>query len=74
MVYGQPVYNTNQRREALRQIKKYFDKQWLKKKVAGTLKKKIILPNTEKKRRKRKALRYYKIKIKIVNRKRRKKR
>ena len=35
MVYGQPVYNTDQRREALRQIKEYFQEQWLKKKAAG---------------------------------------
>ena len=65
MVYGRPVYNTEQRRKALRQMKKYFDKQWLKKKIAGTLpKRKIILPNARKK--------YYKIKIKIVKRRRRK--
>ena len=66
MVYGRPVYNTEQRRKALREIKKYFDKQWLKKKIAGTLpKRKIILPNAREKK-------YYKIKIKIVKRRRRK--
>ena len=40
MVFGEPVYNTNQRREILRQMKQYFDEEWLKKKAAGKLKKK----------------------------------
>ena len=73
MVYGQPVYNTDQRREALRQIKEYFQEQWLKKKAAGLLPKKKIslLPNktTKKRRRRRRTLINYKIKI-IKRRKR----
>ena len=58
---GEPVYNTEQRREMLRQLKKHMDNEWLKRKAAGTLsKKKIILPGAEpiktiiKKKRKRK--------------------
>ena len=69
MVFGEPVYNTNQRREILRQMKQYFDEEWLKKKAAGKLKKKITLPNSRKRRPKRK--RYNK--IKIVKRKRKRK-
>ena len=42
---GEPVYNTEQRREMLRQMKEYLDEQWLKKKVAGELGKRIRLPN-----------------------------
>ena len=71
MVFGEPVYNTNQRREILRQMKQYFDEEWLKKKAAGKLKKKITLPNSRKQRPKRK--KYNKIKIKIVKRKRKRK-
>ena len=57
---GEPVYNTEQRREMLRQMKEYLDEQWLKRKAKGKLsKKKIILPNAEVKKEKRK------IKIKI---------
>ena len=45
---GEPVYNTEQRREMLRQLKEHLDNEWLKKKAAGTLsKKKIILPGAE---------------------------
>ena len=72
---GEPVYNTDQRRQILRQMKQYFDEEWLKKKAAGKLGKRIRLPNSKKRRpyriRKRK---YNKIKIKIVKRKRRKRR
>ena len=60
VVVGEPVYNTEQRREMLRQMKEYLDEQWLKRKAKGKLsKKKIILPNAEVKKEKRK------IKIKI---------
>ena len=45
---GEPVYNTEQRREMLRQLKEHLDNEWLKRKTAGTLlKKKIILPGAE---------------------------
>ena len=45
---GEPVYNTEQRREMLRQMKEYLQEQWLKRKAQGRLlKKKIILPGAE---------------------------
>ena len=45
---GEPVYNTEQRREMLRQMKEYLQEQWLKRKAEGRLsKKKIILPGAE---------------------------
>ena len=45
---GEPVYNTEQRREMLRQLKEHMDNEWLKRKAAGTLlKKKIILSGAE---------------------------
>ena len=45
---GETVYNTEQRREMLRQLKEHLDNEWLKRKAAGTLlKKKIILPGAE---------------------------
>ena len=45
---GEPVYNTEQRREMLRQMKKYLQDEWLKRKAEGRLsKKKIILPGAE---------------------------
>ena len=46
--FGEPVYNTEQRREMLRQLKEYLQNEWLKKKAEGRLsKKKIILPGAE---------------------------
>ena len=45
---GEPVYNTEQRREMLRQMKEYLQDEWLKRKAEGRLsKKKIILPGAE---------------------------
>ena len=45
---GEPVYNTEQRREMLRQLKEHLDNEWLKRKAEGRLsKKKIILPGAE---------------------------
>ena len=45
---GEPVYNTEQRREMLRQMKEHLDNEWLKRKAQGRLlKKKIILPSAE---------------------------
>ena len=45
---GEPVYNTEQRREMLRQMKEYLQNEWLKRKAKGRLsKKKIILPGAE---------------------------
>ena len=45
---GEPVYNTEQRREILRQMKKYLQEEWLKRKAEGRLsKRKIILPGAE---------------------------
>ena len=66
MASGQPVYNTDQRRQILRQIKQYFDKEWLNKRAKGTLsKRKITLPNAKKQKRlRKKPLRLFKIKIK----------
>ena len=51
---GEPVYNTEQRREMLRQMKEYLDEQWLKKKAAGELDKKIRLVNSKKQKPKKK--------------------
>ena len=45
---GEFVYNTEQRREMLRQMKEHLDNEWLKRKREGRLlKKKIILPGAE---------------------------
>ena len=71
MAVGEPVYNTEQRREILRQMKQYFDEEWLKRKAAGKLRKnKIRLPNSKKRKPKtkikRKRKKYNKFKIKIV--------
>ena len=45
---GEPVYNTEQRREMLRQLKEHLQNEWLKRKAEGRLsKKKIILPGAE---------------------------
>ena len=45
---GEPVYNTEQRREILRQMKKYLQEEWLKRKAKGRLsKRKIILTGAE---------------------------
>ena len=69
---GQPVYNTEQRRQILRQMKQYFDKEWLKRRAAGRLSKnRIILPNTKPEKRiiiirRANPLRLYK--IKTINR------
>ena len=52
---GEPVYNTEQRREMLRQMKEYLQNEWLKRKAKGRLsKKKIILPGAEPIKRKTK--------------------
>ena len=52
---GEPVYNTEQRREMLRQMKEYLQNEWLKRKAEGRLsKKKIILPGAEPIKRKTK--------------------
>ena len=61
---GEPVYNTEQRREMLRQMKEYLDEQWLKKKAAGKLGKKIRLPNSRKQKpKKRKTKRKRRIRL-----------
>ena len=45
---GEFVYNTEQRREMLRQMKEYLQNEWLKRKAEGRLsKKKIVLPGAE---------------------------
>ena len=71
---GEPVYNTEQRREILRQMKQYFDEEWLKRRAKGRLsKKKIILPNAKVKKEKRKRKRRIRVfKIKIIKRKNKK--
>ena len=62
--FGEPVYNTEQRREMLRQMKQYLDEEWLKRKAKGTLlKKKIILPNAKPIRRKTKTKRKRRIRL-----------
>ena len=61
---GEPVYNSNQRKQILRQIKEYFDKEWLKRRAEGRLsKKKIILPNAKpkKKRKRKRRIRLFKV-------------
>ena len=61
---GEPVYNTEQRREILRQLKQHLDKEWLKRKRQGTLSKhEIPLPNAETKKRKRKRKRKRRIRL-----------
>ena len=61
---GEPVYNTEQRREMLRQMKEYLDEQWLKKKAAGELGKRIRLPNNRKQKpKKRKTKRKRRIRL-----------
>ena len=67
---GKPVYNTEQRRERLRQLKEYLQNEWLKRKAQGRLlKKKIVLPGAEpikrklkkpKKRTKKRKIRVFK--------------
>ena len=85
MASGQPVYNTDQRRQILKQMKEYFDEEWLKRRAKGRLsKKKIILPNAKPKKRKRR-IRLFKVthgrkcgnqivfkQVKIIKRKNRK--
>ena len=45
---GEPVYDTEQRREMLRQMKEYLQNEWLKRKAEGRLsKKKIVLPGAK---------------------------
>ena len=67
---GEPVYNTEQRREMLRQMKEYLQNEWLKRKAEGRLsKKKIILPGAEPIKRKLK-----KRKIKTKTKRKRKRR
>ena len=45
---GESVYNTEQRREMLRQMKEYLQNEWLKRKAEGRLsKKKRVLPGAE---------------------------
>ena len=68
---GEPVYNTEQRRNMLRQLKEHLDNEWLKRKAKGRLsKKKIILPRAEpikiKQEKKKKNKKKKKKKSKIV--------
>ena len=64
---GEPVYNTEQRREMLRQMKEYLQEEWLKRKAEGRLsKKKIILAGAEpikRKLKKRKTKRKRRIRL-----------
>ena len=60
---GEPVYNTEQRRDRLRQLREYLQNEWLLRKAQGRLsKKKIVLLGAEP------------IKIKLKKRKRKRKR
>ena len=70
VVVGEPVYNTEQRRNMLRQLKEHLDNEWLKRKAKGRLsKKKIILPGAEpikkklKKKRKTKTKRKRRVRL-----------
>ena len=80
MVFGQPVYNTEQRRAILGQMKQYLDKEWLRKKVAGLLTKKNKKFDTVRfPKRKRKRIRRIKnnlrpFRVKIIRRRRRRRR
>ena len=67
---GEFVYNTEQRREMLRQMKEHLQNEWLKKKAKGKLsKKRIILPGAEPiklktkktKRKRKRRLRVFKV-------------
>ena len=61
---GEPVYNTEQRREMLRQMKEYLQEEWLKRKAKGRLlKKKIILPGAKPIKRKLKTKRKRRIRL-----------
>ena len=67
---GEPVYNTEQRRNMLRQLKEHLDNEWLKRKAKVRLsKKKIILPGAEpikkklKKKRKTKTKRKRRVRL-----------
>ena len=61
---GEPVYNTEQRREMLRQMKEYLQEEWLKRKAEGRLsKKKIILPGAKPIKRKLKRKRKRRIRL-----------
>ena len=71
MVFGQPVYNTEQRRTILGQMKQYLDKEWLKKRAAGLLTKKKISKKRKRKRIKRNNLKQHRVKIRIKRRRRR---
>ena len=71
MVFGQPVYNTEQRRAILGQMKQYLDKEWLKKRAAGLLTKKKISKKRKRKRMKRNNLKQHRVKIRIKRRRRR---
>ena len=71
MVFGQPVYNTDQRRAILGQMKQYLDKEWLKKRAAGLLTKKKISKKRKRKRIKRNNLKQHRVKIRIKRRRRR---
>ena len=74
MVFGQPVYNTEQRRAILGQMKQYLDKEWLKKRAAGLLTKKKISKKRKRKRIKRNNLKQHRVKIRIKRRRRRRRR
>ena len=71
MVFGQPVYNTEQRRAFLGQMKQYLDKEWLKKRAKGLLTKKKISKKRKRKRIKRNNLKQHRVKIRIKRRRRR---
>ena len=83
MVFGQPVYNTEQRRAILGQMKQYLDKEWLRKRTAGLLirkNKKFDTVRFPVKKRKRKRIRRIKrnnlrpFRVKIIIRRRRRRR
>ena len=65
---GESIYNTEQRREMLRQMKEYLQEEWLKRKAQGRLsKKKIILLGAEpiklkkRKRKRKRRIRVFKV-------------
>ena len=73
MVFGQPVYNTEQRRAILGDIKQYFARRWKENMTRRkkALKRKKIVPRKKRIKRKKNNLRLHYVKIKRRRRRRR---
>ena len=80
MVFGQPVYNTEQRRAILGQMKQYLGKEWLRRRAAGLLTKKnkkfdtIRFPKRKRRRKRIKRNNLRPFRVKIIRRRRRRRR